>query len=72
MIPGSLDPSTTPEEAVSAAKTIGLPVILKPARGSGGRGMQYVDSLSRVSKCLLFPCICALIFSLLRWQKRSY
>ncbi|MEV0567338.1 biotin carboxylase N-terminal domain-containing protein [Dactylosporangium sp. NPDC050588] len=37
--PGSTDPATTVEDAVSAAASIGFPVMVKAAAGGGGMGM---------------------------------
>jgi len=39
---------TSVDEAIAAAKDIGLPVILKAAAGGGGRGMKIVRELDRL------------------------
>lgn len=44
VIPGSDGPIRSKEEALSLAKEIGYPVILKAAAGGGGRGMRIVES----------------------------
>lgn len=40
----------SPDEAVAAAKRIGLPVILKASAGGGGRGMKIVRELTRLAQ----------------------
>ncbi|HVS32007.1 MAG TPA: acetyl-CoA carboxylase biotin carboxylase subunit [Thermoanaerobaculia bacterium] len=40
IIPGSEGPLRTADEALSVAKSIGFPIILKAAAGGGGRGMR--------------------------------
>jgi len=42
VVPGHPDPLNGIEEARIAAKTIGYPVLLKPAAGGGGKGMHVV------------------------------
>jgi acetyl-CoA carboxylase biotin carboxylase subunit len=42
ILPGSPEPIETAEEAISLAKEIGFPVIIKAAAGGGGRGMRIV------------------------------
>jgi acetyl-CoA carboxylase biotin carboxylase subunit len=42
ILPGSKDPLTSTSEALSLAKEVGFPVILKAAAGGGGRGMRIV------------------------------
>ena len=42
VLPGSPDPVEDPEEALSLAKDIGFPVIIKAVAGGGGRGMRVV------------------------------
>lgn len=42
LVPGSDDPITHPEEAISFAQEIGFPVMLKAAGGGGGKGMRIV------------------------------
>jgi acetyl-CoA carboxylase, biotin carboxylase subunit len=41
LLPGNLDP-LGPDEAFDLARDIGFPVIVKPAAGGGGKGMQVV------------------------------
>ncbi|WP_082538467.1 MULTISPECIES: acetyl/propionyl/methylcrotonyl-CoA carboxylase subunit alpha [unclassified Pseudonocardia] len=42
MLPGSVDPLRSAEEALGVADWIGYPVIIKAASGGGGRGMSVV------------------------------
>jgi acetyl-CoA carboxylase biotin carboxylase subunit len=42
LLPGSLRPLDTAEEAAAVAAEIGYPVIVKASAGGGGRGMQVV------------------------------
>ncbi len=44
VIPGSLEPVNTKDEALTIAKQIGYPVIIKAAAGGGGRGMRICHS----------------------------
>src|SRR5437762_1720426 len=44
MLPGSLRPLSTVEEAKTVVDDIGFPVIVKAAAGGGGRGMSVVRS----------------------------
>jgi acetyl-CoA carboxylase biotin carboxylase subunit len=42
LLPGTVEPVTTADEAVSVADDIGFPVIIKAVAGGGGRGMTVV------------------------------
>jgi pyruvate carboxylase len=42
VVPGTESPVSDAEEAIAAARAIGLPVIIKAAFGGGGRGMRVV------------------------------
>ncbi|MFF7777096.1 biotin carboxylase N-terminal domain-containing protein [Streptomyces tanashiensis] len=42
VVPGSSGSGLTDDELVDAAKTVGLPVLLKPSAGGGGKGMRLV------------------------------
>ena len=46
VVPGTDSPVTDPQEAEKAARSIGLPLIIKAAFGGGGRGMRIVDKPS--------------------------
>jgi acetyl-CoA carboxylase biotin carboxylase subunit len=50
LLPGTIDPVSTADEAHGVASQIGYPVIIKAAAGGGGRGMSVVwrrEDLSR-------------------------
>ena len=42
LLPGTIEPVTTPDEAQEIADDIGYPVIIKAVAGGGGRGMNVV------------------------------
>lgn len=42
--------AATPEEAVGAATAIGLPVVVKPADGTGSRGVRLCDTADEVRR----------------------
>ncbi len=42
LLPGTIEPVTTPDEAEEIATDIGYPVIIKAVAGGGGRGMNVV------------------------------
>jgi len=44
VLPGTPDPVTSTEEAISAAAEIGYPILLKAAAGGGGKGMRVVEA----------------------------
>ena len=48
ILPGSPDPIEHVDEAVTLAKAIGFPVIIKAAAGGGGRGMRIVRDESEL------------------------
>ena len=48
LIPGSQGPVATLDEATSAAKKIGFPVLIKAECGGGGRGMRIARSAGEV------------------------
>jgi len=52
ILQGSEDPLESADEALSLAKEIGFPVILKAAGGGGGRGMRIVREASEVADLL--------------------
>ncbi|MBK6689760.1 MAG: acetyl-CoA carboxylase biotin carboxylase subunit [Deltaproteobacteria bacterium] len=51
-LPGSPEPLTTDAAALSLAKEIGLPLIIKAAAGGGGRGMKIVRNETELPKLL--------------------
>jgi acetyl-CoA carboxylase, biotin carboxylase subunit len=48
ILPGSPDPIESAEEAMTLAREIGFPVIIKAAAGGGGRGMRIVREESEL------------------------
>ncbi len=52
IMPGTLDPLETPEEAIKHANKIGYPVLLKASGGGGGRGMRLVHNDSEMENAL--------------------
>lgn len=43
VVPGTTKPLTTTEEAEAFVEQYGLPVMIKAAKGGGGKGMRVVD-----------------------------
>jgi propionyl-CoA carboxylase alpha chain len=52
VVPGRQDPIADIDEAIAAAKETGLPVLLKPAAGGGGRGMRIVNDMTELPAAL--------------------
>ncbi|NRB60351.1 MAG: acetyl-CoA carboxylase biotin carboxylase subunit [Winogradskyella sp.] len=50
MVPGVDHAITDPKEAVSIAKNIGFPILIKAAAGGGGKGMRVVDKEADVEE----------------------
>lgn len=50
VIPGTVEPAATPEDAVAAAREVGFPVLLKAAAGGGGKGMRRCDGEDEAAK----------------------
>ena len=50
VIPGTVEPAATADDAVSAAEEVGFPVLLKAAAGGGGKGMRRCNSASEAAK----------------------
>ena len=48
-VPGTLDPIEKMEDALSAARKIGFPVVLKAVAGGGGKGMRLIERESEFS-----------------------
>ncbi len=51
-LPGTENPVTDPDEALSIAQQIGFPLIIKAAFGGGGRGMRVVEKPSQLPDLL--------------------
>ncbi|MFR9673775.1 acetyl/propionyl/methylcrotonyl-CoA carboxylase subunit alpha [Streptomyces sp. TR06-5] len=49
VVPGSSGSGLTDEELATAARRIGMPVLLKPSAGGGGKGMRLVREESRLA-----------------------
>jgi pyruvate carboxylase len=47
-LPGTEEPITDPDEALTVAHEIGFPLIIKAAFGGGGRGMRVVEKPSQL------------------------
>src|SRR5262245_47161953 len=52
MVPGTLDPVTSDEEARSIASSIGYPIMLKASGGGGGKGLRFVPSKDELESAL--------------------
>ncbi len=52
VVPGSDGASSTDDEALSVAKSIGFPVLIKAAAGGGGRGMKVAADMTELQRAL--------------------
>lgn len=52
VVPGTIDPVTTPEEVKALAAKFGYPVAIKASAGGGGRGLKVVRSEAEVETAL--------------------
>jgi acetyl-CoA carboxylase biotin carboxylase subunit len=52
VVPGTLNPVSTEDEALQIAQRIGFPVILKAIAGGGGKGMRQVKDASELKSSL--------------------
>lgn len=52
VVPGCQKPVVDLDEAMTVAKEIGFPVLLKPAAGGGGRGMRIVNDMGELAGAL--------------------
>jgi acetyl-CoA carboxylase biotin carboxylase subunit len=52
MVPGTMDPVASPASARAAARELGFPVMVKAARGGGGKGMRVVRSENELESAL--------------------
>ncbi|MGB8509461.1 MAG: acetyl-CoA carboxylase biotin carboxylase subunit [Pyrinomonadaceae bacterium] len=53
ILPGSEGPLTSEEEALTVAREIGFPVIIKASAGGGGRGMRIVRTEEELGPAML-------------------
>jgi acetyl-CoA carboxylase biotin carboxylase subunit len=53
VVPGTLEPAGTLEDATRAARSVGYPVLLKAAAGGGGRGMRTVAGPEQLPNAFL-------------------
>jgi acetyl-CoA carboxylase biotin carboxylase subunit len=52
MVPGTLEPIRSDDEARTRAREVGYPVMLKAARGGGGKGMRLVRAEAELADAL--------------------
>jgi acetyl-CoA carboxylase biotin carboxylase subunit len=52
VVPGTLEPVSTEEEALQVAQKIGFPVMLKATAGGGGKGLRLVKNASELRSSL--------------------
>jgi acetyl-CoA carboxylase biotin carboxylase subunit len=52
MVPGTVDAVASPEAARASARDLGFPVMVKAARGGGGKGMRVVRSEKELESAL--------------------
>ncbi|PZH11337.1 acetyl/propionyl-CoA carboxylase subunit alpha [Streptomyces sp. NTH33] len=50
VVPGSSGSGLTDEQLAEAAREIGMPVLLKPSAGGGGKGMRLVRDADRIAE----------------------
>jgi len=56
MVPGTMNPIATEDEARSVGQAIGYPVMLKASAGGGGKGMRLVHSDSDIASAFSSAC----------------
>jgi acetyl-CoA carboxylase biotin carboxylase subunit len=52
VVPGTADPVSSDEEAGRAARDLGFPVLIKAARGGGGKGMRVVAAPEELASAM--------------------
>ena len=52
MVPGTVDPVESPEEAHRIAASVGYPIMIKASAGGGGKGMRLVRSDTELASAL--------------------
>jgi acetyl-CoA carboxylase biotin carboxylase subunit len=52
VVPGTVEPLQSAEEAAEVAKSFGFPVMLKASAGGGGKGMRFVENENDLKSAL--------------------
>src|SRR5207253_4514842 len=52
MVPGTLDPLKSDEEAKKVAASVGYPIMLKASGGGGGKGLRFVAAENELESAL--------------------
>jgi acetyl-CoA carboxylase biotin carboxylase subunit len=52
VVPGTVDPVSSDEEALRTARDLGFPVMIKAAQGGGGKGMRLVAAPAELGSAL--------------------
>jgi acetyl-CoA carboxylase, biotin carboxylase subunit len=52
MVPGTLDPVESDDEARKVANSIGFPIMLKASAGGGGKGLRFVQNQEEMESAL--------------------
>ncbi|MXZ73028.1 MAG: acetyl/propionyl-CoA carboxylase subunit alpha [Acidobacteria bacterium] len=52
VVPGSAPDDQTPAGITAAARAVGVPVLLKPSAGGGGKGMVVVDAADQLAESI--------------------
>lgn len=52
VVPGTVDPCSSEEEALQIAGEVGYPIMLKAAMGGGGKGMRRIDNAEELPNAL--------------------
>ncbi len=52
MVPGTMDPVTSEDDALRIAEEVGFPLMLKASAGGGGKGLRFVGSAGEMESAL--------------------